>query len=142
MCIICDRVKMAKEGSFAPFVHEFDTSILVIGEHQYFQGYCVLHHKNCVSDITELSGDNQQKYFSELMEAAEAIKEVFKPDRLNFSSLGNVVSHLHYHIFPRYEEELSKKDKKDPWANAEEFSQFILTDQEYKDLASRIKAVL
>ena len=68
MCIICDRVKMAKEGSFATFVHEFDTSILVIGEHQYFQGYCVLHHKNCVSDITELSGDNQQKYFSELME--------------------------------------------------------------------------
>ena len=139
MCIICDRLELIKEGSFAPFVHEFESSYLVIGEHQYFKGYCVLHHKECIEDISDINGEKQEIYFRELMTAGKVIKDFFKAKRINYSCLGNVVSHLHFHIFPRYEEELNAKKKKDPWANAEEFKNFELSDQEYLDLATQLR---
>ena len=73
------------------------------------------------------------------MTAGRVIKDFFNAKRINYSCLGNVVSHLHFHIFPRYEEELSKKEKKDPWANAEEFKNYELSDQEYLDLATQLR---
>ncbi len=139
MCIICDRINLIKKGEFAPFIHEFESSVLVIGEHQYFKGYCVLHHKECIEDISDIDGDKQRKYFEELMIAGKVVKDFFGAKRINYSCLGNVVSHLHFHIFPRYEDELSTKDKKDPWANADEFKNFPLSDQEYLDLAAQLK---
>ncbi len=139
MCLICDRLELIKKGEFAPFVHEFENSYLVIGEHQYFKGYSVLHHKECIEDITDLDGENQAIYLEELMIAAKVIKKHFKAKRINYSSLGNVVPHLHFHIFPRYEGELSSKEKKDPWANADEFKNFSLSDEEYLELAAELK---
>ena len=142
MCIICKRLKEIEKGTFAPFVHEFETSYLVIGEHQYFEGYCVLHHKECIADITDLDEWRQQKFFKELMIAAKAVKTHFKAKRINYSCLGNVVSHLHFHIFPRYSDELSSKQKLDPWADADKFEEFSLSDQEYRSLAAELKTCL
>lgn len=31
------------------------------------------------------------------------IKSAFNADRMNYASLGNVVSQLHWHLIPRYE---------------------------------------
>jgi diadenosine tetraphosphate (Ap4A) HIT family hydrolase len=30
------------------------------------------------------------------------VKQVFRPDNVNYSLLGNWVGHLHWHIYPRY----------------------------------------
>ncbi len=139
MCIICDRIKLIEKGEFAPFVHEFESSYLVIGEHQYFKGYSVLHHKECIEDITDLDEEKQRKYLEEVMIAAKAVKKHFKAKRINYSSLGNVVSHLHFHIFPRYEAELNSKEKKDPWADAHEFGNFSLSNEEYRVLAAELR---
>lgn len=142
MCLICDRLELIKKGNFAPFVHEFENSYLVIGEHQYFKGYCVLHHKRCIEDITDLSSEEQRIFLKELMIAAKAVKKHFRAKRINYSSLGNVVSHLHFHIFPRYEAELVSKSKKDPWANDDEFKNFIISDDEYRVLANELRTSL
>lgn len=142
MCLICDRLELIKKGNFAPFVHEFENSYLVIGEHQYFKGYCVLHHKRCIEDITDLKSEEQTIFLKELMIAAKAVKKHFRAKRINYSSLGNVVSHLHFHIFPRYEAELVSKSKKDPWANDDEFKNFIISDDEYRVLANELRTSL
>jgi diadenosine tetraphosphate (Ap4A) HIT family hydrolase len=34
---------------------------------------------------------------------AEAVFRAFAPRKLNYELLGNSVSHLHWHIFPRYD---------------------------------------
>ena len=135
MCILCERVALMKEKRFAPLVKEFESSFLVIGEHQYFTGYSVLIHKECIEDITDIEESKQVLFHKELMEAARVVKKYFSADRINYSCLGNVVSHLHYHIFPRTRDELSQNEKKDPWANAENFSQYTPTEEEYRSLA-------
>lgn len=37
------------------------------------------------------------------MQVAAAIRTAFKPRRLNYENLGNVVPHVHWHVIPRYE---------------------------------------
>ena len=39
MCIVCDRIKMIKEGRNPYFVKELETGYVLIGDHQHFKGY-------------------------------------------------------------------------------------------------------
>ena len=38
---------------------------------------------------------------------AQAVYETFKPEKLNYELLGNKDSHLHWHLHPRYKDDLS-----------------------------------
>jgi diadenosine tetraphosphate (Ap4A) HIT family hydrolase len=142
MCVICENINKIKSNQFSPLVSEFNSSYLILGEHQYFKGYCVLIHKECVEDITDMNSEGQSRYLSELMMAAQKIKTFFKADRINYSCLGNVVPHLHFHIFPRYKDELKAKVKKDPWANADDFIHFKLNDEENRSLAKELRSFI
>jgi diadenosine tetraphosphate (Ap4A) HIT family hydrolase len=35
-----------------------------------------------------------------------AVREVMGPDKVNVASLGNVVPHLHWHVIPRYADDV------------------------------------
>lgn len=37
---------------------------------------------------------------------AEAVFKVYKPDKMNYELLGNGDSHIHWHLFPRYNGDL------------------------------------
>jgi diadenosine tetraphosphate (Ap4A) HIT family hydrolase len=140
MCILCEKVERWREGSNPFVIHEFKRSLFVVGEHQYFKGYCQLILKKHATDITDLPSEEQSELFSELMTAGKLIKKIYGPYRMNYSVLGNVVEHVHFHLFPRYEEELNSKKKKDPWASSDEFS--LIREDEAKEIAENIRGYL
>lgn len=140
MCILCERVKSKDKSSH--FIHEFKHSLLFVGEHQYFPGYCVLYLKDHETDLTSLSDTVQREFFSEVMKSAKAIKNSFNPAKINYSCLGNVVDHIHYHIFPRSSDELDKQSKKDPWANDHLFNSKITTKTDALMISKKIKEEL
>ena len=45
MCLICDRIKMIKDGTNPYFVKELETGYVVIGDNQHFKGYTLFLHK-------------------------------------------------------------------------------------------------
>lgn len=51
MCMICDRIKMIKQGTNPWFVKELETGYVVIGDNQHFNGYTLFL---CKEDKTEL----------------------------------------------------------------------------------------
>jgi diadenosine tetraphosphate (Ap4A) HIT family hydrolase len=122
MCVLCKKVDQSIIHDADYFIKEFKHSILIVGEHQFFRGYCQLVFKQHVPEVTDLDPSIQNEFFKELMICASAIKSAFQPVRMNYSSLGNVVPHIHFHLFPRYQEELDRQKKLDPWANADIFS--------------------
>ena len=139
MCLICDRINQYKKMENPYFIFEFAHSIFVLGDHQYFDGYGVLLYKEHVRDITDLPLDIQKEFFAEVMIAGKALQKCFSPYRLNYSCLGNVVEHVHFHIFPRYEQELESVDNKNPWANSNNFNDKKISDVDAKKLALKIK---
>lgn len=55
-----------------------------------------------VADPTELSKDEASAYFDEVLRVGGAVKQIFKPIKMNFEMLGNSLPHLHTHVVPRY----------------------------------------
>jgi diadenosine tetraphosphate (Ap4A) HIT family hydrolase len=140
MCILCERVKLKEDNPH--FIYEFKNSVLFVGEHQFFPGYCVLYLKDHKTDLSLLTPEVQEEFFSEVMRSANAIKQIFSPTKLNYSCLGNVVDHIHYHIFPRYDVELNKQIKKDPWANDHLFSKHLTTNDMARNISEKLYAEL
>ncbi|MCJ8007816.1 HIT family protein [Lederbergia wuyishanensis] len=100
-CLICNRINMIKEGTNKYFVAELETGYVVIGDHQYFEGYTLFLCKEHKHELHELNSDYKQKFLIEMSTVSEAVFRAFKPDKLNYELLGNGDSHMHWHIFPR-----------------------------------------
>lgn len=56
-CLICIRIKMIKEGTNKYFVKELETGYVVIGDHQYFNGYTLFLYKEHQNELHELDRD-------------------------------------------------------------------------------------
>jgi diadenosine tetraphosphate (Ap4A) HIT family hydrolase len=108
-CLICERIRMIREGTNPYFVAELETGYVVIGDHQYFKGYTLFLCKEHKTELHFLDEDFRNKYLIEMSKVAEAVYNAFKPDKLNYELLGNGDSHIHWHIFPRRENDTPVK---------------------------------
>ena len=100
-CLICERINMIKQGTNPYFVIELETGYVVIGDHQHFKGYTLFLCKQHVTELHHLSRDFKMKYLEEMSVVAEAVYNVFKPEKMNYELLGNGDTHVHWHLFPR-----------------------------------------
>ncbi len=108
-CLICERIDFIKKGTNPYFVKELETGYVVIGDHQFYRGYTLLLCKIHANELHELDTLFRQKFLEEMSVVAEAVFRAFRPMKLNYELLGNTDQHLHWHIFPRYENDPDPK---------------------------------
>jgi len=139
-CPLCERVKLTQQGGYGYLIKEFKHSYLMLGEHQFFSGYSVLVLKEHYREMTDIPSPMREEFFQEMMISSKAIEEVFKPKKMNMCSLGNVVSHVHWHFFPRYEDDLHFFDP--PWLRMHLFDSAKVTPVEAQIIIQKIQARL
>lgn len=105
-CLICERIQMIKEGKNPYFVCELETGYVVLGDHQRFKGYTLFLCKQHSTELHLLESSFKMKYLEEMALVAEAVFNVYKPNKMNYELLGNGDSHIHWHLFPRYDGDL------------------------------------
>lgn len=105
-CLICERIQMIKEGKNPYFVCELETGYVVLGDHQRFKGYTLFLCKEHSTELHLLEPSFKIKYLEEMSLVAEAVFNVNKPNKMNYELLGNGDSHIHWHLFPRYDGDL------------------------------------
>jgi len=67
------------------------------------RGYCVVIWRGRhVADPTELTADEANLYFAEVLRVGRAVEKLYRPIKMNFEMLGNSLPHLHTHVVPRY----------------------------------------
>ena len=101
MCIVCERIKAIKENKNPYFVKELETGYVVLGDHQHFKGYTLFLYRDHVKEAYDLEADIRARHLNEMITVARAVANTFNADKMNYESLGNGASHLHWHIFPR-----------------------------------------
>ncbi len=139
-CAICHRVEQLQKGANPALIYEFPHSFFIMGDHQYYSGYCLLLYKQHVRELHELNTELQTALHRELMQATSAIVKTFSPWKINHCCLGNTDEHVHWHIIPRY---LSDPDyRKHPWLHADEFSAHFIDDARKAEIAALIKVNL
>jgi diadenosine tetraphosphate (Ap4A) HIT family hydrolase len=102
-CVLCDRLSRLEELPDDEFVWQFPHSVAFLGPWQYYTGYSVLVSRRHVSELFHLEEEERKGYLDEMCRLARAIDQVARPPKLNYELLGNQVPHLHWHLFPRQE---------------------------------------
>ena len=95
-----DRIKA---GSFRDFVAELTSSYVILGDQQFYRGYCVLFAKLHATELYLMPADTARLLSDEMRLVAEAIAAVVKPWKMNYECLGNSEPHVHWHLLPRQE---------------------------------------
>jgi len=102
-CGICAGIERIKSRGADNFIAELANSYVVLGDAQFYRGYCVMLAKRHATEIFLMPPAQARALFEELRLVAEAIAAVTKPWKMNYECLGNAEPHVHWHLFPRYE---------------------------------------
>jgi diadenosine tetraphosphate (Ap4A) HIT family hydrolase len=100
-CPFCKKLGVPDGWPAGDVVWRFPHSVAVLGQWQYYTGYCVLVASEHATELSQL-GANRTAFLDEMARLAAAIEACFRPHKLNYELLGNQVPHLHWHLFPRY----------------------------------------
>ena len=101
-CSACDRVARIGDGKNPDFVATLTESHVTLADEQVYRGYCILLLKDHHEHLDELPLDRQQRVWEDVMRVATVLRRELAPVRLNYACLGNLVTHVHWHVIPRY----------------------------------------
>ncbi len=69
-------------------------------------GFVRLISQAHVAEVSDLSASAQTRMFALLVGIESAMRQMLSPDKVNLASLGNQVPHVHWHIIPRWKDDL------------------------------------
>ena len=109
----------------------------MVCSNQICRGYAILIYKRAhVAELFQLEREVLIAYSEDLAKVAKAIHDTYRPHKINYELLGNVVPHLHWHVIPRR--------KSDPielhwpiWGK--DYSEVKLSADEYREIAEEIR---
>lgn len=101
-CGICALIERCRAETFGDFIAELPNSFVILGDAQFYRGYCLLLAKRHINELHLMPPDEARGLFDEALAVARAIAETTRPLKLNYECLGNIEPHVHWHVFPRY----------------------------------------
>ena len=132
-CYFC--YEEGTENGFSFKLCEFKYSKLYLYKEQIYPGRVILAAKSHVPEYFDMNREEMEGYISELTMVSQAIRRAFKPDKLNYCSIGDSSGHLHVHIVPK------RKDN-EMWGDMFEVNAHrgFLEHEAYQPIIDRIMA--
>ncbi|MCF0244580.1 MAG: HIT family protein [Bacteroidaceae bacterium] len=104
---------------------------------QSYRGRCLVAYKDHVNDLNELSDDDRNAFMADVAQVTRAMQKAFNPVKINYGAYSDKLSHLHFHLAPKYEGGLDFGGtfQMNP-------QKTYLSDEEYQELIEAIKKEL
>lgn len=67
--------------------------------------FCRVIWHDHVAEMTDLAPADRDELMAAVYRVEAAMREVFRPAKINLASLGNVVPHLHWHVVARFDDD-------------------------------------
>ena len=118
----------------------FNLCRLLLMKDANYPWFILVPDKTDISEIHQLSEDDQIQLIKESSFLSAVIEELFQADKINVAALGNVVPQLHLHHIVRYQDDIAWPSP--IWGNqpAREYSGELLDTIANKILAAIIPA--
>lgn len=118
-------------------ITDLKVSQLFLFKEQSYTGRLNVVYKDHGVEFHELSNEQRNAFMDDVATAANAIAKTFNPDKINYGAFSDTLSHLHFHIVPKY---------KDGYGFGSVFemnpNKVALSDAEYDAIIEKIKANL
>jgi diadenosine tetraphosphate (Ap4A) HIT family hydrolase len=141
-CGICAMIDRIKAGTFNDFIAELKSCYVILGDQQFYRGYCVLLAKIHATELYLMPDDDACLLFDEMRLTAEAIAEVVKPWKMNYECLGNSEPHVHWHLLPRDVNESAAMKRGPIWLRPESERKVMLDENDRSALIASLRKEL
>jgi len=71
---------------------------------QTYYGRCLVAYDEHVNDLNELSEEQRNLFMADVTDVTRAIQEIYHPDKINYGAFSDKLSHLHFHLAPKYQD--------------------------------------
>ncbi|WP_227544724.1 HIT family protein [Sapientia aquatica] len=79
---------------------------VVLVNDAHYPGFCrVIWHEH-VQEMSDLPLEKRTLMMNVVWQVEQAIRDVIQPDKINLASFGNMVPHLHWHVIPRFKDDM------------------------------------
>lgn len=136
-----DVKKTKKEGinneydpKYGIKVCDLDVSRVYLFREQSHKGRVVLVYKEKKSDMGRLSVLERNILWSDISRVAKTLQTLYAPQAINYATYGDVDSQLHFHIVPKYKDQIEWGDSFSINPN-----QIFLPQDEYEAMAEEIR---
>jgi diadenosine tetraphosphate (Ap4A) HIT family hydrolase len=79
-----------------------DARCRVVLADEPFAGFCRVIWNEHVREMTDLVPADRARCMETVFAVETALRRHLSPDKVNLASLGNMVTHLHWHVIPRF----------------------------------------
>jgi diadenosine tetraphosphate (Ap4A) HIT family hydrolase len=141
-CGICAMIDRIDAGAFPDFIGELKSCYVILGDQQFYRGYCVLLAKIHATELYLMPADSARLLSDEMRLVAEAIAAVVKPWKMNYECLGNSEPHVHWHLLPRNESEPAELRRGPIWLRPESERKVTLDENDRRALIGAIRTQL
>lgn len=96
-CQVCEK-KWPNEDYF---IAELTHSKIYLHDDQFLPGWSVLVLKHHATELFQLTSQLRYELIDEVNLLAQTLEQTFQAVKINYSLLGNLVPHIHWHVTPR-----------------------------------------
>ena len=83
-------------------IAELSVSKAFLFREQTYRGRCLVAYKDHVNDLNELSDEDRNAFMSDVAKVTRAMQKAFNPEKINYGAYSDKLSHLHFHLAPKY----------------------------------------
>jgi len=118
-------------------VAHLSCSRVFIFKEQTYHGRCLVSYDEHVDDLNLLTDEQRNAFMADVARTTRAMQKIFNPDKINYGAYSDTLSHLHFHLIPKYKggPDFGGVFQMNP-------KQVYLTDAEYQEMAEKLKAEL
>lgn len=79
---------------------------VVLVDDENYPGFVRVIWNDHVREMSELDAESQRHLFDTVITVEAAQRAVLAPHKINLASLGNMTPHLHWHVIPRFADDV------------------------------------
>ncbi len=134
-CLYCQNGELL-ESLMIEFA-QLSVSRLFIFKEQTYSGRCLVAYNEHIHDLNELSDEQRNAFMADVVKVTRAMQKALNPDKINYGAYSDTLSHLHFHLVPKYQggPDFGGTFTMNP-------KQVYLSDAEYQEIIDKILAQL
>ncbi len=78
--------------------------VVMVAEPDY-PGYCRIILNRHLREMTDLPQKERAQLMNVVFAVESALRCLYRPDKINLASLGNMTPHVHWHLIPRWRDD-------------------------------------
>ena len=87
-------------------LYSHDKLRIVLVDEPNYPGFCRVIWNAHVREMSDLEPAQRILLMEAVWHVEQAVRESMQPDKINLASLGNMTPHLHWHVIPRYRDDV------------------------------------